>query len=129
MGLSLAVYLALLSTGSQLLWGRQARQPRPPLLRTVHLGLGFALVALVFLLLGIGVVGTLGHYGTLGHSWHLTFGLAVVSLVVVSAASALSIHPSRPWARPTHLVINGLILLTLMGVSWTGWGVVQKYLP
>lgn len=108
--------------------------PTPPrdwsgLVRSLHVGLGIILVALVVGLMTIGIVGTLGHFGSLGHSPHLGAGLAVVALTVASAWSASRINPDRPWARPLHLTLNGVLAVTLAAVSWTGWIVVQKYLP
>ena len=99
-------------------------------LRRLHVGLGILLTLTVLLLLAIGVVGTLGHFGSLGHSPHLIMGLTVVSLTLTSAWSATQISdPNKPWARSLHLSINGLLMLALALVSWTGWVVVQKYLP
>ena len=48
------------------------------------------MVALVILLLAIGIVGTLGEYGSLGHSQHLGAGLITVVLVLISAGSAIA---------------------------------------
>lgn len=87
------------------------------------------MAALVLLLLAIGIVGTIGHYGSLGHSWHLLAGFAVVDLVFVSVWSAVQIGPTRPWARPIHIGTNFILLVALAWVSLTGWEVVQKYLP
>ena len=84
---------------------------------------------LVLNLLTIGVIGTLGEYGHLGHSIHLVAGVTTVGLVLTSAAFSSRIHPSRPWARRWHIRINGLLFLAFAFVSWTGWSVVQKYLP
>ncbi len=56
------------------------------------------MAGMVLLLLAIGFVGTLGHYGSLGHSPHLFAGLAVVDLVFLSAWSAIQISSARPWA-------------------------------
>lgn len=111
---------------------RAANQPNPISLggvRSLHYVLGWILVALVLLLLGIGIVGTLGHYGSLGHSPHLIAGLMVVTLVFLSAWSADQISAERAWAKRLHVSINGLLLIGLSWVSWTGWTVVQKYLP
>ncbi|MEO1592841.1 MAG: DUF4079 domain-containing protein [Cyanobacteria bacterium J06632_22] len=104
-------------------------QNRPNWLRPLHYGLGSILVLLILVLLSIGIVGTLGEYGHLGHSWHLPAGLTVVALVLASAWSATRIHPQRPWARPLHLGLNSGLLVALALVSYTGWTVVQKYLP
>jgi len=87
------------------------------------------MVTLVLVLLMIGLVGTLGHYGSLGHSIHLPTGLLVVSFVLLSAWSATRISPKRPWAYPLHISLNGLLFGALVLVSLTGWAVVQKYLP
>lgn len=87
------------------------------------------MVALVLLLLAIGIVGTLGEYGSLGHSMHLPAGLDVVALVVLSASSAIFISPQRPWVRYLHVGTNLLLLGALAVVTLTGWQVVQKYLP
>lgn len=128
MGLSVAAYGLLAVSGGGLWYGRLHHQ-RPAWLRPLHYGLGGTLVALVLLLLSIGVVGTLGEYGRLGHSWHLPAGVGVVAVVLISAWSATRIHPQRPWARTLHLGLNGLLLVALCLVSYTGWSVVQKYLP
>lgn len=98
-------------------------------LRSIHLVLGIALVLLVLTLLSIGIVGTLGHFGNLGHSPHLPMGLTVVVITLASAWSASRISPDRPWARSLHLSLNAGLGLALALVSWTGWVVVQKYLP
>ncbi len=87
------------------------------------------MLGMVLLLLAIGIAGTLGHYGTLGHSEHLAAGLTAVGLVSLSAWSALQISPQRPWARTVHLSANAALFAGFAWVSWTGWLVVQKYLP
>lgn len=84
---------------------------------------------LVLLLLGIGIVGTLGHFGSLGHSWHLLAGLVVVSLVFLSVWSAVQIKLMKPWGRLLHVGTNFVLLIGFVWVSLTGWDVVQKYLP
>jgi len=122
MGGVLLVYMAQAVSGWAIRQGH-------PWLRRGHIFLGWTLVTLVLLLLGIGIVGTLGHFGSLGHSVHWGFGLGVTFLVLLSAWSATQIHPQRPWARPLHLTFNGLLLVGLLGVSASGWQVVQKYLP
>lgn len=129
MGLSLSAYFLLLFSGSWLLSRRLTRTAQPPWVRRLHLLVGTGLVTLVLVLLSIGIVGTLGEYGGLGHSAHLPAGLAVVALVVGSAWSGSRIHPTRPWARPLHWGLNGTLGLGLVVVTVTGWQVVQKYLP
>lgn len=129
MGLSVMAYLLLGMTGSWMLYTRMTQQQRPRWLRPFHYIVGGGMVTLVIFLLGIGVVGTLGHYGSLGHSWHLPAGLTVVVLVLLSAGSATQISPQQPWARLVHMGINSLLFLGLAVVSITGWMVVQKYLP
>jgi len=129
MGLSLAAYFALAVTGSWMLVARQTSQPRPPWLRSVHYAIGGTLVGLVVLLLGIGLMGTLGHFGSLGHSAHLPVGVTVVGLTLLSAWSATQISPKRPWARSLHIGTNVILFIGFALVSWTGWIVVQKYLP
>lgn len=127
MGFSLAVYTLLAVSG---LWIRRQRLIRSTTnLRPLHMLLGSTLVVLVLLLFAIGIVGTLGHFGSLGHSLHLSAGLGVVCLVLLSAWSATRISAKRPWARPLHLACNGLLLIGLTVVLATGWQVVQKYLP
>lgn len=86
------------------------------------------MVGLVLLLLSIGIIGTLGEYGNLGHSVHLPAGIIVVSLTLASAWSATRISPARPWARKLHLSLNGVLFLSFVTVTATGWSVVQKYL-
>lgn len=129
MGLSLAAYFALAVTGSWMFVTRQTSQPRPSWLRSVHYAIGGTMVGLVVLLLGVGLVGTLGHFGSLGHSAHLPVGLTVVGLTVLSAWSATQISPKRPWARSLHIGTNAILFVGFALVSWTGWIVVQKYLP
>jgi len=129
MGFSLAVYSCLAITGAWMFYRRRSRQKRTPWLRRLHYSLGGAMVTLVLVLLMIGLVGTLGHYGSLGHSIHLPTGLLVVSFVLLSAWSATRISPKRPWAYPLHISLNGLLFGALVLVSLTGWAVVQKYLP
>ena len=130
MGLTLTGYGLLAVTGGALAYTRlSADARRPPGLRLLHIGVGISLVALVLLLLAIGIVGTLGEYGRLGHSVHLPLGLTVVGMVLASAWSASRISLERPWARKLHLLLNGALGLTLVGVGLSGWQVVQKYLP
>lgn len=129
MGLTIVAYLLLAISGIWLRSARQQRQARPAWLRPFHFGTGIAIVGLVLLLLAIGIVGTLGHYGSLGHSPHLWAGLAVLDLVFLSAWSAVQISPRRPWARSLHLGTNLVLFGALIWVSLTGWSVVQKYLP
>ncbi len=129
MGLSLSAYVLLAVSGGTIYVARVQERDRPQWLRPLHFAIGGTMVALVLLLLSVGIVGTLGEFGSLGHSAHLPMGLFVVALTLVSAWSATRISPSRPWARTLHLSINGTLLLAFIGVSATGWSVVQKYLP
>ncbi len=128
MGLSLSAYSLLAISGGTLYYTRIGDRDRPSWLRPLHFTLGAAMVALVLLLLSVGIVGTIGEYGHLGHSIHLPVGIVVVSLTLVSAWSATRISPERPWARKLHLSLNGVLLLAFVGVTATGWSVVQKYL-
>lgn len=129
MGLSLLAYLVLAVSGGGMAYGRIKEQPRPLWLRPLHYIMGIALVGLVVFLLAIGLVGTWGHFGSLGHSWHLGAGLSVVTLVIASAVSASQINPQRPLARRIHVGANLFLFLGFLGVLVTGWAVVQKYLP
>ncbi|WOD38209.1 DUF4079 domain-containing protein [Nodosilinea sp. E11] len=129
MGLTLTGYGLLAITGGVLYYTRSKPIERSAWLRPLHLGLGISMVTLVLVLLSIGIVGTLGEYGSLGHSIHLLFGLAVVALVLISAWSANRISPERPWARRLHVTLNGVLGLGLVAVGLSGWQVVQKYLP
>ena len=108
---------------------RTTKQPRPKKLRLFHYISGGILVGLVLILLGIGLMGTIGYYGSLGHSVHLPAGLIVVSLVLISAWSATQIHPKKPWARSLHISINIGLFFAFAAVSLSGWTIVQKYLP
>lgn len=128
MGLSIAGYSLLAITGGWMMWKRRTKMPRPPWLRPFHLIIGTLLVTLVLALLSIGLVGTLGYYGNLGHSVHLPMGLGVVALTLLSAWSATRIDK---WdkARSLHVTLNALLLASFCAVSWSGWTVVQKYLP
>jgi hypothetical protein len=129
MGLTLTGYALLAVTGGVLAYTRRAKQGRSTWLRPLHIGLGSAMVGLILLLLSIGIVGTLGEYGTLGHSVHLPMGLMVVAMVLASAWSASRISVERPWARKLHLTLNGILGIALIGAGLSGWQVVQKYLP
>jgi len=128
MGLASFAYFVLGITGFWLYRRRNQQKPRPLWLRPVHYLTGITMVILVLVLLSIGILGTIGHYGSLGHSPHLWAGLTVVVLVLISAASATQIT-QRPEARTVHVSINIILLLAFIFVSFTGWGVVQKYLP
>lgn len=129
MGLSLAAYFLLAISGFWMLYIRRQDRQRPNWLRPLHYAIGSTMVGLVLLLLTIGVIGTLGHYGSLNHSVHLPVGLAVVGLVLISAGSGISIDSHYSWARRLHIATNLLLLLGFILVSLTGWSVVQKYLP
>ncbi|MDZ8184820.1 MAG: DUF4079 domain-containing protein [Nostoc sp. ChiSLP02] len=137
MGLSLLAYLMLAITGVWMFQRRTSQQfPFMPLLiggrrevRSLHYLMGISMVSLVLLLLAIGIVGTLGHFGSLGHSPHLVAGLIVVALVLLSAFSATQISPTKPWARTLHISLNTILFVGFAWVSFTGWSVVQKYLP
>lgn len=129
MGLSLTAYTLLGITGIWMYSRRTQKQPRPPWLKPVHYTIGGILVFLVLLLLSVGLIGTIGHYGSLGHSPHLIAGISVVILVLTSAFSAIRIHPQRPWARTLHIRTNIILFLGFMFVTFSGWNVVQKYLP
>lgn len=127
MVLSLLAYLLLGITGISLFFLRYSKRPRPSWLRPLHYITGWVMVGLVLLLLAIGLVSTLGIYGTLGHSQHLIAGLSVVALVLLSAASATQISLKRPWVRVVHVIINIALLVAFTCVLLTGGQVVQKY--
>ncbi|MBD2484673.1 DUF4079 domain-containing protein [Planktothrix sp. FACHB-1365] len=129
MGCSVFAYFVLAMTGGWMLYSRQSKQPRPKKLRTLHYFVGGGMVCLVLALLAIGLVGTLGYYGSLGHSIHLAAGLIVVSLVLGSAWSATQINPKNPWARSLHISLNIGLFFAFTAVSLSGWVIVQKYLP
>ncbi|MEM9568531.1 MAG: DUF4079 domain-containing protein [Cyanobacteria bacterium P01_E01_bin.34] len=94
-----------------------------------HFWAGITMLGLILLLLAIGIVGTLGHFGSLGHSWHLPAGLMVVGLAIASAVTGSRIQSERPNSRIIHLSINGALAVALLLVLASGWSVVQKYLP
>ena len=127
MGLTLLAYALQAMTAIFLNHSRRYRPELRPWLRSLHISIGLALIGLVLLLLAIGLAGTLGHYGSLGHSSHLWAGLTIVGLVFLSGLSASQICETS-WGRPLHVSINGILLGALAWVSWTGWQVVQKYL-
>ncbi|CAD5959357.1 hypothetical protein PCC9214_03082 [Planktothrix tepida] len=129
MGCSVFAYFVLAMTGGWMLYSRHSKQPRPKGLRTLHYFVGGGMVCLVLALLAIGLVGTLGYYGSLGHSIHLAAGLIVVSLVLGSAWSATQINPKNPWARSLHISLNIGLFFAFTAVSLSGWVIVQKYLP
>ena len=95
MGLSLLAYVMLAISGMALFSKRTSRHPQPTWLRRGHYLIGWVMVGLVLLLLAIGLVGTLGHYGNLGHSGHLIAGWSVVVLVLLSAGSATQINNTK----------------------------------
>jgi hypothetical protein len=128
MGASLLTYSCLAITGLGMVRARHAQASRGTW-RTVHLVLGLGLVVLVLGLLAIGIVGTLGHYGSLGHSIHGPVGGLVVGITLLSAGIALQIQGGYAWARPLHIALNGLLGVAFLSVLGTGWVVVQKYLP
>ncbi|OLP16064.1 hypothetical protein BST81_22820 [Leptolyngbya sp. 'hensonii'] len=129
MGFSILAYLILAGSGTVLLFARMTDRQRPDWLRPFHYWTGGVMVGLVLLLLAIGIVGTIGHYGTLGHSFHLLAGTIVVGLVLASVWSAAQISIGASWARSLHRGINLCLFVGFAWVSWTGWVVVQKYLP
>lgn len=129
MGLSVTLYSLLAVTGGVLRFRRTQRRSRPQWLRPLHYTFGGLLIFLVLLLLAVGLVGTLGYYGDLGHSVHLPAGLTVVALTLLSGWSATRIGPQRPWARSLHVGTNIGLFLGFIAVSLSGWSVVQKYLP
>ncbi|NET49113.1 MAG: DUF4079 domain-containing protein [Merismopedia sp. SIO2A8] len=129
MGLTITGYVLLAITGGSMLYRRRMKQSRPLWLRPLHYGLGGIFVGLLLILLSIGIVGTLGHFGNLGHSIHLPIGITVVLLGLGSAWSASRIGPQAPWARRLHVGINSLLFFALLAVGLSGLAVVQKYLP
>ena len=129
MGASLLAYLLLAVSGTWMFGLRKTKKPRPKWLRPLHIAVGAGMATMVILLLGIGVVGTLGEYGKLGHSVHLPVGLTVVALVLVSVGSGLQIGSKHPWARPLHISTNFALFAGFVTVLLTGWTIVQKYLP
>jgi hypothetical protein len=129
MGFALVAYLLLAVSGGWMFVSRQQRNQRPDWLPPFHYLTGAVMAGLVLLLLAIGIVGTFGHYGSLGHSPHLIAGLIVVDLVFLSAWSATQISPTKPWARSLHIGTNLLLCIAFIFVSLSGWSVVQKYLP
>ncbi len=129
MGLAVLAYLLLGATGIWMWAARTGNRSRPEWLRSLHYLMGATMVLLVVLLLAIGLVGTWGHYGSLGHSSHLPIGLTVVALVLVSAVSASQISPERTWVRSLHVTTNLVLFVGFLLVSLTGWDIVQKYLP
>lgn len=128
MGLSIVAYLCLAMTGIWINQARQQQRQSSRWLTSTHSFLGWVLVFLVLLLLGIGIVGTLGHFGSLYQSPHFIAGWLVVALVLISAWTATQIDPRRPWIRLLHIANNVVLFFAMAWVSWTGWLVVQKYL-
>lgn len=129
MGLSLFAYVLLAISGIWMLNCRLSERSKPASLRPFHYITGAIMVCSVLLLLAIGLVGTIGHYGSLGHSLHLIAGLSVVGLVMISAFSATQISSQGSLARSLHVGTNIILLAGLIAVTFTGWSVVQKYLP
>jgi len=142
MGFTIAAYFLLALSGLWLGWRERIASPSTDRadrdvtrddaargMRVLHLGLGAAIVFLVLFLLAIGIVGTLGHFGELGQSAHLPVGLSVVGLTIAAAVAGLRIRPDRRYARAIHRTIVLSLSIALGIVSYTGWEVVQKYLP
>ncbi|MGF1577075.1 MAG: DUF4079 domain-containing protein [Cyanophyceae cyanobacterium] len=128
MGGVILLYGLLLITGLKIFQQHRAWFSSGSAVRWIHITLGILLVGLVLELLAIGVVGTLGHFGSLGQSVHLGAGVGVTGLTLLTAWHGWQ---GRQWqsSRGIHLVLNGVLAVALIGVSWTGWQVVQKYLP
>lgn len=95
-------------------------------LRYLHYGLGVTFVLNILELMTFGIIGANTYEGTEGHSLHFPAGLLVAGLAIVSAWSANRVHPQRPWARPLHVSLNGILFMALIAVSWTGWSVLQE---
>ena len=128
MSLFLLAYMLLAVTGIWMFRARKMCKTQPNWLRSLHYISGSCMVVLVLLLLTIGVIGTLEHFGTLGHSPHFLAGLTVVGLVLLSAGSATQIRAKRFWARTLHISTNITLFFGFLWVSVTGWKMVQKYL-
>ena len=128
MGGVILLYVLLLLTGLKLFQQHRAWLAPGSAVRWIHITLGILLVGLVLELLAIGVVGTLGHFGSLGQSVHLWAGVGVTGLTLLTAWHGWQ---GRRWqsSRGIHILLNGVLAVALVGVSWTGWQVVQKYLP
>ena len=128
-GLALTAYTILGISGLWMFLRRKGKRSRPSWLRPLHYSLGMVMVSLVLLLLTIGIIGTLGEHGSLGHSPHLIAGLLVVTLVLISASTAIQISSQKPWMRSLHVGTNLALLLAFIFVTLSGWSVVQQYLP
>jgi hypothetical protein len=144
MGFTIAAYILLAVSGLWLGWrarvspvddgdsanlGEIADSEVGRGLRVVHLVLGIAIIFLVLFLLAIGLVGTLGHFGSLIQSPHFAAGLIVVGLTIAAAVTGLRISPDRHYSRAIHRTIDVALCVALVIVTYTGWDVVQKYLP
>ena len=87
MGLSLVAYAILALTGIWMLRSKSRDGDNNAFLNWMwrignwdnllkfHYFIGWCMVSLVMLLLFIGIIGTLGHFGTLGQSSHLFAGI------------------------------------------------------
>jgi Protein of unknown function (DUF4079) len=132
MGLSLTAYAVLAITGFAMYRIRTQEQTSPisPIfIQAIHYFMGISMAILVLLLLAIGIIGTLGHFQSLGHSSHLFAGFTVVALVFISVIAALQIKADIPGARRLHVITNIILFIAFSWVSLTGWTIVQKYLP
>ncbi len=129
MGLSMSAYVILSISGIMLWKSRTDKKARPKWLRPFHWMMGSIMVTLVLILLSIGLIGTIGEYGSLGHSIHLPAGLIVVTLVCLSAWSSTQINSSNPWARKLHVRLNIGLFFAFCFVGLSGLSVVQQYLP
>lgn len=145
MGFTIAAYILLALSGLWLGWRARVVEQATNLgstdlgdtaepevghgLRVVHLILGAAIIFLVLFLLAIGLVGTLGHFGSLVQSPHFAVGLTVVGLTIAAAVTGLRISPDRRYSRAIHRTIDVALCVALVIVTYTGWDVVQKYLP
>jgi Protein of unknown function (DUF4079) len=142
MGFTIVAYILLALSGIWLGWRARVVSSDPSQelgevtdpevgqgLRVVHLATGAIIVFLVLFLLAIGLVGTLGHFGSLVQSPHFAAGLTVVGLTIAAAITGLRISPERPYSRALHRTIDVALCIALVIVTYTGWDVVQKYLP
>lgn len=129
MGLTLVCYAGLLGIGWYIRRKRLDRRISPRWLRMLHLLVGFVMLGLILVLLAIGLVGTLGHFGSLGHSWHLPVGLGVVLLSLGAAWTGTRIRYDLVQSRSLHIRVNGLLGAGLILALISGWAAVQKYIP
>lgn len=93
-----------------------------------HAALGRWIVILTLLGSAGGMAVTYANNGKLFIGPHLLVSLAVLALVLATAALGPALQKGQAWARGAHLGLNGLIVLLFGWQAITGVAIVNKLL-